>query len=227
MAKKTRTPKTPRIKGGGKTGRGSKDAVTGLYWEFESVDWGGKRIRAISDTQIDNYDAWLETTNGRGERAESIQGRGDSISEFELSEKFMVYTQKDYDRATGEERFVRSVLQGSFKYNNKALTSADISDFAQMSLTRRVDGMEQYGSLKNYPSGWKISSLLPTYMSSNYISPNFPQEAQSTTRAGFYYSPDIGYLEGSLLDKTTVESFQGGRFFQEGWWNNPFAPNLI
>jgi hypothetical protein len=36
-----------------------------------------------------------------------------------------------------------------------------------------------------------------------------------------------GFNEGSAFDQNAIARFGEGRFFQEGWWNNPFAPNLI
>ena len=132
--------------------------------------------------------------------------------EVEFGEEFIVLTtnsiRKDSTTDTG-----RTVYQGEFKYDGDVITSARIDYIAQ------VSHGEEYGwgiinkEGKTVPHPDSASSWQSTFMT--------PGETL------YEYDIDM-YTPGEITgDYSTVTSFGMGRFFYDGWENNPFASDLI
>ena len=131
---------------------------------------------------------------------------------IEFGEEFIVLTtnsiRKDSTTDTG-----RTVYQGEFKYDGDVITSARIDYIAQ------VSHGEEYGwgiinkEGKTVPHPDSASSWQSTFMT--------PGET--------LYEYEIGMdTPGEITgDYSTVTSFGMGRFFYDGWENNPFASDLI
>jgi hypothetical protein len=210
MAKKTKKAKTPKApKGRGGNG-GGKDPVTGLSL---TVPVDGIATTYESDKV---YTSLLP-----------IIGSSDFNTltrEYELSDKAIVFT----DTITGPNgvagEHTRGMLEGKFAYRNGKLLSARI-DRAAGYQTYIEDGakISGFATLLEYiPSR---TSTGPTFSSSvaELLVPDSP---------GANTLVDIVMGQWSLGERmigsiSTINNYYNGRIFNEGWWQDPFTPNLI
>ena len=219
MAKKPKNGKIPKApKGRGGNG-GGKDPVTGLYVEFY-LDDPNKRERYESDRTY----SLDEINRAHSELGVPPETAFTSLSrEFELSDRFLVQTNKTTyeDGYSAVERHIHS---GDFKFNKGKLESATIKSVAEEIINFKDGIVEGRSGFINNANG---SLKLPDASSFNaWLRIN--NSRQFTQQANYSFSMTEGkFHEGSTFDRNALASFGEGRFFQEGWWNNPFTPNLI
>ena len=108
----------------------------------------------------------------------------------------------------------RQVLMGDFKFSGNKITSAYLDRIASVqyngTVQQELGDIEILGGAKvGKPSS--VTSWVKILNSQN-----------PTLASQFDLGP--GFSEG---DRNSLASFGEGRFFQEGWWNDPFTPNLI
>jgi hypothetical protein len=216
MAKRPKKTKTPRVKGGGKAERSGKDAVTGLYWEVDMGD-PSRKAKLQSDR-----------TYNLPEIKENRLGieMGDIIAmeeEYELSDKYFAITTKT-QRQDGSGSIQRIVYQGQFGFEKGRLKSATLTSRAEENAYTQVAGAMDISGYINIPfSEFTLNdpSSLREWVEIN-ASRSFRQVAN------YGYSQNQGnYYEGNSADRDALARFGEGRFFQEGWWQDPFSPNLI
>ena len=215
MAKKTKkakTPKAPKGRGGG------KDSITGLKWNLDG--FGTIESDKVYDT---NSTAGKEIVRLGGWDTPPTQ----TFIEFELSNNYILITES-YFFSNGHRELERMALQGNFKYKNQQLSAASIDLVCSNSATFFDNGqfMGNSGGI-NYSSG----------ESRNILNPN---SIQALSGWGWSSKESSHFIEGQIEgsapdsslwlnvgDKSEVRAFGQGKFFQEGWWNNPFTHNLI
>ena len=209
MTKKSKNSKTTKAKGGNTadSGRGS-DPVTGLT---VTVDGYGS---ITSGTVFDKNSSLVK--NSLGIPSDYLNRLQSFDAEVEFNKSYIVFTTKQVD-ADSKVAATRTVFQGNFKYANKRVKSAKIDYMAQVS----DSGDYGYGGI-NYlgvtiaqpSSGWSWMSAI-----------NGALDNPSSSTASF----DIGMeTPGAITGNyAAVVSFGNGRFFYEGWENEPFSTNLL
>jgi len=210
-SKKPKTPKAPKGRGGN---GGGKDSVTGLYFEVP----GTKEVFRSDVTQ----------TIKKGTSALFPDLDTDIIIEFELSKDYMVWTFRDVSDELGISRIVQ---QGDFRYNSKgALTSATLGQSAQEWPT-----IPSLGGVINSPRSGPISvdgstngfQMLLGMTGEEWATTDSYSSESFTTQDGLdAIQKGNGFWEVGD-GKIALRSFGQGKFFYDGWQNNPFASNLI
>jgi hypothetical protein len=203
---KGRAPKKPKPGKGGGSGSGTKDSVTGITIDFDGIG------RVTSD-QVFNRDSALGSAVLSSDAAYKASLTSWE-AEVELSNQFIVLTTsaKGNPPNSMSQENSRVVLQGDFHFMGSKMQSARVDYIAQVS-----DGItSEYGTLESFRSGVTISN--PASISSWQSSLAAPGEILASY--DFYGGSGSG-------DKSTIASFGGGRFFYDGWQNNPFAANLV
>ena len=132
--------------------------------------------------------------------------------EIEFGEEFIALTTNSI-RKDSTTQSSRTVFQGDFKYGDDKITSARIDYIGQAS---QGEGYE-WGVINKHgmtvPRPDSASSWQSTLM--NMGETVYEYDINNDTQ---------GKIEG---DYWSVTSFGMGRFFYEGWENNPFASDLI
>ena len=195
-------------KGGGKAGGVAKDSVTGLYWEVDGIG------RLDNDkTRRINYNQAQKAINGFLDAGFENDSRPaedyDLQIEVEFSSRRLLVTTAD---ANGE--LSRSVMTGQFNYDKNRLTSARVDQIA--SYTAYTQNLEQGGIIEEYPGGRTIRDT------KNYF--EFFKALSDTGEITSSFSSSQWGQEG---DKGRFTSYDGGRFFYDGWESNPFNSNLV
>jgi len=229
MAKKSKKVKTPKVKGGSKAEKGGgKDPVTGLYLEFY-LDDPNKRIRFDNDKTYSKEELSLLYS-----QMGITDATGQTEYEWEVCSKFIVGTSRsDYTvysdtgvKAWDNTTIERTVYSGDFSFNKGKLSSATLTSLAEEIITLR-DGRPEsrFGFIHNAKDKFKLpdassarewESVLKTSINTGLY----------TVQANYEFAEGQFY-EGSTSDQNSIARFGDGRFFQEGWWNDPFTPNLI
>lgn len=132
--------------------------------------------------------------------------------EVEFGEEFIALTTKSI-RKDSTTQSSRTVFQGEFEYGDDEITSARIDYIAQGSQGEGYEWgvINKHGMTVPRPdsaSSWQ-STLM--HMGETLYEYDINEDAQ-------------GEIKG---DYSTVTSFGMGRFFYDGWENNPFASDLI
>ena len=137
-------------------------------------------------------------------------------TEVEFGENFIVTTYKSIHKDS-TKGFGRTVYQGEFEYNDDKITSARVDSMGQVSLTGKDYG---WGVVRNIgvtvpkpDSFWSWQSTLNTGINQGELVAEY----------------DIGMETPREItgDYGSVVSYGNGRFFYDGWENNPFASDLI
>ena len=132
--------------------------------------------------------------------------------EVEFGEEFIVLTTNSIRKDSTTDT-ARTVYQGEFKYDGDVITSARIDYIAQ------VSHGEEYGwgiinkEGKTVPHPDSASSWQSTFMT--------PGETLYEYEIGMKTPREITGDYGSVV------SYGNGRFFYDGWENNPFGQDLI
>jgi hypothetical protein len=220
MAKKPKAPKTPRVKGGG------KDAITGL-------DLGNGLILK-SDTvytdQSPEYRALFGTRNS------SYAAGGGTHIEFEFGSNAIFYTAVttgelaiNGNPQTTPDYKSRAIGLGSFTTGKGGLLkNGVINEATEWSYTPARPGSSTNGaqpeseSIISYKSNTKFSD---TQLKSN---PSSIFYAFTGSQPVFWYDSYIQpELSGEFDQKSDFTQLASSKYLTDGWWNNPFAPNLI
>ena len=220
MSKKSGKSKTTKSTTGFRT-----DPVTGAKWIL-----GGNTIQSDKVYKDDNPISQL--LNG--------PGHWDTSTEYEFGDpNFIVYTTSFSYRdssISNQQVTHRKVLEGHFKYDGKSLLSASIIRISDDSrsviywddaekLPTEIRG-GHIGLLSEVKKGVAMKdahSLASFAAVHSELSPTAPYP-ELAAEAKYNTHPPQGSDAGS---ENIVRAYQSGRFFPDGWWNNPFAPNLI
>ncbi len=226
MSKKSKKAKTPKVKGGSKAGPSTKDAITGL-------DLGNGLILR-SDTvytdQSPEYKALF------GNRNSTYSPGGGTQIEFEFSNNAIFYT-----AATAGELTINGSPQTTPDYKSRAiglgsfttgkgglLKSGVINEATEWSYTPARPASSTNGALPesesiiSYKSNTKFSDA---QLKSN---PSSIFYAFTGSEPVFWYVSDIQpELSGEFDQKSGFTQLASSKYLTDGWWNNPFATNLI
>ena len=200
--------KNRKSSGIGSTQGRQRDDVTGLTIE---VDGFGA---ITSDKVYDKNSSLIRNTVGNpSDYLDQLQS---FEAEVEFNKSYIAYTTRQVD-AEGKVGATRTVFQGAFEYSGNRVKSARIDYMGQVS----DSGAYGYGGT-NYlgvtiaqpSSGWSWMSAI-----------NSALDNPSSSTASF----DIGMeTPGAITGNyAAVVSFGNGRFFYEGWENEPFSTNLL
>ena len=210
MAKKSKTPKIPKpSKGGGS----SNDRL--------EISYGGLTIKSDYVYGSDSELFALATSGLSRQQIDNITGFG---IEYELSPNQVVFTQRmevsqPFISASGSvwrTHTRRVVANGSFAIEGKSLVNYPKS---QSEVTWSVEGSE----LEDFPNAPANGGLKKQYFDvkvTNGVSDNVGS-------AHWYELRNTGDIYGNPDDLAWFRSYEGGKFFADGWWNTPFTPNLI
>jgi len=218
--KKAKTPKAPKGRGG--SGRG-KDAVTGL---FSNVN--GQRIGTdvtYSDISSSEGKAFYESLNDMPEERVFSEG-GSSMFEIELGKTAVIFTRQvvgeilvDGRRQHSKNYRQRVAWLGDFTYDkNGAFQKASLREVAEWTYGEQWSNGEifEWGSVdRGNASG--LTSLMTLF------NPSLLMPGRVYDYASIY--SDSGNTQGD--PRSAFYNFESSKYFENGWWDNPFSTNLI
>ena len=225
MSKKSKIPKSPN-------GGGRKDSITGATWNLDGTALESDKV--YNGTQIQQLFGFKDIPG--------VQDYENWSTEVEFGDPKLVvqtisYTQND---GTGEmwQTTQRFVWEGEFRYSSKGMTSAKLNRLSDDLITVRSDGLTiKTGSVSNPLSGGAgIVIENPAALASwgDVITPIASVPYDQQIRESKYQNTtelpsNDQYASNSTFDgnEAGIRSYQSGRFFADGWWSNPFAPNLV
>ena len=146
----------------------------------------------------------------------ALENFSEHDTEVEFGENFIATTYKSIHKDS-TKGFGRTVYQGEFDYNNGEITSARVDRFAQVGLNNKSYGwglVRDLGVTVPQPdSFWSWQSTLNTGINQGELVAEY----------------DIGMETPEEItgDYGSVVSYGNGRFFYDGWENNPFGQDLI
>jgi hypothetical protein len=212
MTKKSKKAKSPKAEVGGKAGKAKQDAITGLYMEIPGALFESDKTTTVRPKAL-----------GIGE------DEGDVTGEAELGSTYIVLT------GQGGNGITRIVWKGEFKYSNDGkLDSAQVTDVAQDWHPYPNNGG---GIISRYKSGSR--QLVDSKGFVRFDSDDQSHWEHTDTYRQWEHETEYGgeaVLSGTIdgaevwstgKGKEAVTAFGEGRFFYEGWWNSPFASNLV
>ena len=227
MPKKAKTSKAP------KNSKGSGiDSITGTKWNLDGVALESDRV--YSGTQIQQLFGFKEIPG--------VQDYDGWSTEVEFGDPKLIvqtikYTQND---STGEswQTTQRFVWEGEFRYSSKGMTSAKLNRLSDDLFSVRSDGLTiKTGSISNPLSGSTgITIENPGTLASwgSVITPiasvPYDQQIRESKYQNTIDTPSTEtHTSNSTFDgnEAGIRGYMSGRFFADGWWNNPFTPNLI
>jgi len=199
--KKAKTPKAPKaIRGNG----AGKDPVTGLTLEADSVT-------IISDKKYQQTFADALKTGAFGlESIYPIQ------YEVEISPSLIAFT---IVQSPGDPGVYRGVMKGDFQIRNNKVVNARIEEFAQRG--RFSDGQ---GGFYENGSTYAVNQSASKTFSTPFKASEWGLVLSNGLVERGWFS-DSGSQGG--VGKQAVTSFGNGQLLQDGWWQDPFTPNLI
>jgi hypothetical protein len=213
MSKKTKKAKTPKPGKGGGNGGGGKDPVTGLNLAID-----GKQF--ISSDEVYSQDSASYQSFWQKAASDIKTAALDTAAgqlEYELGNSFIVWTYS-YKQADGQSATGRQVLEGNFTYNKGKLSGGQISRALSYTLNPDGDGQRTgiYSTSKgmSIKAGNSLDSITNGYYSSFTAGTPYLFSYESDTTA-------IAVPSDIYQDSTIA------RFFPQGWWQDPFTPNLI
>ncbi len=211
----------------GRKGRGldsqsrtrGKDEVTGLF-----VEVNGEKI--YSDV------TYSQTESRQGKALASFWGEdrvfsegGSALFEIELGKSQITFTL----RTIGEESVdgtiqaspdyrQRDAFIGEFKYGRsgafKGGTLSEVADWAYFQVGPDENRIGEWSSVDQGSA--EVRSIFDLYI-----------KAKSLDYRPHDYLADYGdnLIEGD--PKQNFYNFESSKYFEDGWWDNPFTPNLI
>lgn len=124
--------------------------------------------------------------------------------EFELGKQAIILT-----FTGGGENWKRYALLGEFKYNkNGRITSAKTREFVDYTHSPASEWISVFQKAATKSSPYEIFTGFEGNELYNYDSDLEARGLSDTPRSGF-------------------SSFDSSKYFEDGWWDNPFATNLI
>jgi hypothetical protein len=210
MKKKSKTPKTTKPT---KSEKSSNDQL--------EINYGGLTIKSDYVYGKDSQIFKLATGSLTREQIDNITGFG---VEYELSPNQIVSTQRTvvsqpFISASGSvwrTHTRRVVANGSFAVEGKSLVNYPKS---QSEVTWSVEGSE----LEEFPNAPANGELKKQYFDVKVIN----GMSDNVGSAHWYELRNTGDIYGNPDDLAWFRSYEGGKFFADGWWNNPFDSNLI
>jgi hypothetical protein len=142
------------------------------------------------------------------------------------------------DNTPRPERFdvSRVVIRGQFSADKQGLLTGSIDSLTSFNLQSDTERDYPYESAQSYKTskGTRISSDLTfnpsnlskaTYFYSNLDANTYDSNGQVVGNS----FDSAGRFPGTPLysDRNSLRGLPDASFFPEGWWQNPFAPNLI
>ena len=224
--KKAKTPKAPKGRGGPKTNKPTKDTITGL-------DLGNGLILK-SDTVYSDQSPEYKALFGMRDSVYSTGG-GTQI-EFEFSNNAIAYTSvttgeylQNGQRQYAPDYKSRAIGIGKFKSDkNGLLALGEIIEASEWTyIPARAATTEAGASLAEESI---ITFQSPTTFSKALINSN-PASIFYAFVGGqpvFWHDSNIQPELASEFDpKSDFARFESSKYIKEGWWQDPFAPNLI
>ena len=211
MSKKTKRSKKGR-KGSSfdsSSRKRGRDEVTELYWDWEGlVRLHSDKVNSISFQQARDH----SITNGYGTSNERDWAHKFPLQiEAELSSDAVVITQRD----AGGNNIDRTLLKGEFNYSGGRLESFLLRDSITYSVFNATEDPEIYAS------GWSYSGGITVRNADRFL---LDESAINTAqRVGEFSSSS----RGNYGDNSFISQLDTGVLFSGGWWQDPFAPNLI
>jgi len=194
-----------------------RDEVTGLF-----VEVNGEKL--YSDRTYDLLNSQAGKVFGFADGAEEITEGGGSFIELELSSDAIAMTihsrgikwkgrPAEEDAATSKST-TRWALLGNFEFSkNGALNSGAVRESANWSYFTWNNRVGEYSSVdKGAPIQEEGIELFGAWREHERV---------------FDYLADYGdnLIEGD--PKQNFYNFESSKYFENGWWDNPFATNLI
>jgi hypothetical protein len=207
VSKKPQKTKTPKVNGGDK-GSSTKDSITGLT---VTVDGYGT---ITSDKVYDKNSSLIR--NSLGIPSDYLNQLQSFDAELEFNSSYIAFTTRQVDMQ-GKVGATRTVFQGRFAYEKNRVKSARIDYMAQIS----DSGDYGYGGINYLGITIKHPSSGYSWMSAINSALNNPNSSTASFDIG---AETPGEITGSY---PAVASFGNGRFFYDGWKENPFASNLL
>jgi hypothetical protein len=226
--KKAKTPKAPKGRGGPKTNKPTKDTITGL-------DLGNGLILK-SDTVYSDQSPEYKALFGR--RDSVYSAGGETQIEFEFSNNAIAHTSvttgeylQNGQRQYAPDYKSRAILIGKFKSDkNGLLALGEIIEASEWTYTPdRAATAEAGASLAEESI---ITFQSPTTFTKALINSN-PDSIFYAFVGGqpvfWYDSHDSKQPElASEFDpKSDFARFESSKYIKDGWWQDPFTPNLI
>jgi len=188
--------------------KGGKDKITGLY--LETRDQG--IIRSDETFQM-TYEDIIQS----GAPLTGVRKYYPLAYEFELSKKHLIITIKDTEGGLN-----RGVYSGKFKFKENKLNSAKIKSLTIGNRMPDEIGITNSGNLYKHKTKQKVTKNLSIGEWQFLLVPDF--NPNSRMKASFYCQSDGSRCDGN---KSPINSVAGGNVLSDGWWENPFAPDLI
>lgn len=237
---------TRKTKPTAKTPKRGKGASGNLKLVFDDVNWTYESDRVYTKKDLDPI------TQAYGDSSDQ---QYDWSVEFELSKNYLIYTFQITDKSDpAKSSHVRHVFAGDFTYDSRGALSGGKVYAAGTDNTKRPgegDSNRFYGQVYLQPSsglpigsarswsGWYSfvnDALAYKKLTSEYGDfgevDSAPPSSSVVLEDGYYISAKQSegqtfYFQeyGGGLDE--VRAFGGGRFFQDNWWESPFASNLV
>lgn len=218
MAKKPKRAKTPKAKGGRQESAFSfKDPLTGEAVRQDEVVngfWGTREYRSYASGQY----------------------------EIEFNKNTIILTSR-LDSWTGDntsrpERFdvSRAVIRGQFSADKHGLLTGSMDSITSFNLQSDRERGYLYESGQSYKAsrGSRVSSDLSfnpsSLTSASYFYSNLDANTYNSDGEIIGNSFDSnGRFPGTPLysDRNSLKGLPDASFFPEGWWQDPFTPNLI
>jgi hypothetical protein len=152
--------------------------------------------------------------DGAGKLAsDKVYSLGGWDVEGELSKDFFVVTRSQPTQDGRETR--RVVYEGDFAYKNGIMSSATVNSVWFFRVGESSSGIDLVG---------RVAKPLKPKVNNIRQESSWGSLDSNSTDISYFASSNGVVAEGALQ---TFISYSGGRFFPEGWRNNPFAPNLL
>ncbi len=187
----------------------------------------GRRI--VSDTTYEGFLPLLE---------QKAQAYGSAQYEIEANNKQVVLTSRFTDWLNGDkpdrEEVMRYVFSGNFSYSKTGNLSGVVSRVSVFDVQHESSYFSETAQSYNAAKGTKANGTLrfspekltsASYFYSNLDANTYDYNGKVT---GNSFDYDGRYSSTPLYqDRRILKGLADTGFFQEGWWQNPFAINLI
>ena len=214
MAKKSKG-RTPGKKACQSSTQSFKDPVTGQ--------------QIISDTTYEGFHPLFEPKK---------QAYGSAQYEVEASSKQIILTSRFSDWLNGDkpdrQEVMRFVFSGNFGYSKSGHLSGEVSRLTVFDVQQESGFFMETAQSYNAAKGTKANGTLrfspdklnsASYFYSNLDANRYDYDGKVV---GNSFDYDGRYSSTPLYqDRSSIKGLADTGFFQEGWWQDPFAPNLI
>ena len=183
---------------------------------------GSKLFTTVSGIEVYSDNTYDKDSDFPGK---SLLGENISEIEYELGENAIIITHGmyDYDGGGGlntrKNSIGRLAIRGDFKYSKKGnFLGGEIDEIANWSYTRKTSGEYIGETISVDQSSGKGRSIIGNLFLLNSI-------MHSMQDRKFNYLMDGKYHEGD--PKKDFSKYITSQYFEDNWWENPFATDLI